>query len=231
MAHIIHTMGTCCCTTKFQWHHEHFRLFEFEVWVLASYCNRSLSCFCFCHELRQGSRSFPNPRWQLYHWHEAPDCQHQTQRKQSDVLLATISSEEIEAAKKPIVAKNKTHRNKSTVWAVHVFMSWAEERNESSKQECHIKVLCTSNTNELCNWLCVFVKEARRDDRQLYTIHHVVSHNCFLCEPTFPQYVSLIHLPHCYLWCWHQLHGQQGVSLLPHHHTQLPYVGRSSHSD
>jgi len=61
MAHIIHTMGACCCTTKFQWHHEHFRLFEFEVWVLASYCNRSLFCSCFFHELRWGSRSFPTP--------------------------------------------------------------------------------------------------------------------------------------------------------------------------
>lgn len=80
--------------------------------------------------------------------------------------FAAISSEEVEAAKKLIVLKNT---QKSTLWAVHVFMSWVEERNERGNKKCRIKVLCTSDMTELCHWLCVFVKEARCDDWQPYT--------------------------------------------------------------
>ena len=41
--------------------------------------------------------------------------------------------------------------------------------NEHSDKKCPVKVLCTSDMAELCRWLCVFMKEARRDDWQLYT--------------------------------------------------------------
>jgi len=43
--------------------------------------------------------------------------------------------------------------------------------NERNDQKCPIKELCTSDTTELCHWLCMFVKEARRDDGQPYTPH------------------------------------------------------------
>ena len=58
---------------------------------------------------------------------------------------------------------------KSTEWAVRVFMSLAEERNERSDEKSPIEVLCTSNMAELCHWLCVFVKESRRVDGKPYT--------------------------------------------------------------
>ena len=34
-----------------------------------------------------------------------------------------------------------------------------------------LEVLCTSDTTKLCHWLCMFVKEARHHNRQLYTSH------------------------------------------------------------
>jgi len=142
----IHHDITCHCATKLQQHHKHFQLFEFEIWMLA--ISESLCCSCFRHELRQGSRWFPTPRWQLYPRHawSALDFQHQTRRKQSNVLLATDSSEEIEAAEKPIIVKNT---QKSTVWAVMCShhgqrcKTSVETGNASSK---------TSDTTELCHW-------------------------------------------------------------------------------
>ena len=48
-------------------------------------------------------------------------------------LLATISSEEIETAKKPVIVKNT---QRSTVWVVRVFTLWVEEWNERHDQKC-----------------------------------------------------------------------------------------------
>ena len=138
----IHHDITCHCATKLQQHHKHFQLFEFEIWMLA--ISESLCCSCFRHELRQGSRWFPTPRWQLYPRHawSGLDCQHQTRRKQSNILLATDSSEEIEAAEKPIIMK---------IYCVscHVFTSWVEVQNECKDWKCPIKVL---DTTEQCHW-------------------------------------------------------------------------------
>ena len=70
---------------------------------------------CFCHELGQGSRSFPTPRWWCYPWHEAP----------STISIKLEESEEIEVAKKPTAEKNT---QKSPVGAVCVFTSWQRSK-------------------------------------------------------------------------------------------------------
>ena len=75
-------------------------------------------------------------------------------------MLATVSSNEIEAAKKPTVVKN-TEIYCVSCLCVHVM---AEERNKRSNQKYPIEVLFTSDTTELCHWLCMFMKEARCDD-------------------------------------------------------------------
>ena len=54
-------------------------------------------------------------------------------KKAKQYLLATISSEEIETAKKPVIVKNT---QRSTVWAVRVFTLWVEEWNERHDQKC-----------------------------------------------------------------------------------------------
>jgi len=39
------------------------------------------------------------------------------------------------------------------------------------RPEMPLEVLCTRDTTKLCHWLYMFVKKARRDNRQLYTPH------------------------------------------------------------
>ena len=51
---------------------------------------------------------------------------------------------------------------KSTMWTVRMFTSWADERNKCNNEKCLIEVLCTNDMAELCHWVCVFVKEARQ---------------------------------------------------------------------
>ena len=50
-------------------------------------------------------------------------------------------------------------------------MSWEEERNKRNDVKRPIGVLYTGArpVAELCHWLCVFVKEARRVDGKPYT--------------------------------------------------------------
>ena len=62
--------------------------------------------------------------------------------------FVTVSNEKVEAAKKAIVVKNS---QKSTMWAVCMFTSWAEERNKCNDEKCLIEVLCTNDMAELCH--------------------------------------------------------------------------------
>ena len=156
---------TCHCATKFQWHHTHFQLFEFEFWVLVS--SESLSCSFSATSLgkAQGHSQLPDDDFITDMKHPWLSASNLEKAKQC-FTIATISSEKIKAAKKPIIVKNT---QKSIVRAVHVFTPWAEEQNKRSDQKCPIEVLCTSDMTELCHWLCVSVKEVRRDNGQPYT--------------------------------------------------------------
>jgi len=62
----------------------------------------------------------------------------------------------------------KTYRN----LLCEVFVcSHHRQRSETSgaTRDAPSKCFCTSDTTKLCCWLCMFVKEARCDDAQLYT--------------------------------------------------------------
>ena len=51
-------------------------------------------------------------------------------------------------------------------------------------------------------------------------------------DTLWSQHSSLIHLPHCNLWRWHQLPSQQGILLCQHcqSHSLLPYARQCTHS-
>ena len=55
------------------------------------------------------------------------------------------------------------------MWAVCAFYSWLEEHNERSDEKCLPEVLCVEDKALLCHRLCIFVKEARREDGEEYT--------------------------------------------------------------
>ena len=88
--------------------------------------------------------------------------------KKNEKRFCTVPMAEVEACKKPVVVKNT---EKSSLWAVGVFSSWVEERNEHNQEKCPMEVLCMGPGDDklLCYWLCAFVKEARRADGQRYT--------------------------------------------------------------
>ena len=86
--------------------------------------------------------------------------------KKNEKRFCTVPMAEVEACKKPVVVKNT---EKSTLWAVGVFSSWVEERNEHNQEKCPMEVLCMGDDKLLCYWLCAFVKETRRADGQRYT--------------------------------------------------------------
>ena len=68
------------------------------------------------------------------------------------------SSPEVAEAKKGHVHPNT---QKSTAWAVHVFEDWRKQRNAKSLSEIiPDDVLLTGDNASLCEWLCVFSKEA-----------------------------------------------------------------------
>ena len=80
------------------------------------------------------------------------------------------SAEEVLGSKEKIEAKNTS---RSTMWAVCAFNSWVSEHNERVERpedKCpYDVVLCTDDMKHLCDWLCVFMKEARRENREAYT--------------------------------------------------------------
>ena len=46
---------------------------------------------------------------------------------------------------------------------INYFLAYNASFCERSNEKWPVEELCTSNMAELCHWLCVFVKEARRD--------------------------------------------------------------------
>ena len=128
---------------------------------------------CFRHELRQGSTLFPTTRWGLYPWHEAPSTV--SIKPEAKLRFAGYYFKRGDPSyKKAIVVKTT---QKYTVWAVHVFTSWAKEENEHSDQECPTEVFSTSITSELRHRLCVFVKEARHNNGQPYTLNYFLAYS------------------------------------------------------
>ena len=87
--------------------------------------------------------------------------------KHNHERFSLATSEEVEAAKKPIVPPNTT---KSTDWAVRVFRSWVTQRNERLPgDKCPEDILLTDDHEFLCQWLCVFASETRKEDGSQYT--------------------------------------------------------------
>ena len=77
------------------------------------------------------------------------------------------SSPEVAEAKKGYVPPNTL---KSTAWAVRVFEDWRKQRNAKSPSKIiPDNVLLTGDNASLCEWLCVFCKEARKVDGEPYT--------------------------------------------------------------
>jgi len=72
-------------------------------------------------------------------------------KKLKQYLLATVSSEEIETAKKPVIVKNT---QRSTVWAVRAFTLWVEEWNERRDQKCPFALAIQLNyvIGFACSW-------------------------------------------------------------------------------
>ena len=61
---------------------------------------------------------------------------HKARRVCQPQRFVAVSEADVDASKKPIVVRNT---EKATAWAVGVFMSWIEERNE---EQCPMEVLC-----------------------------------------------------------------------------------------
>ena len=77
------------------------------------------------------------------------------------------SSPEIAKAKKGFIPANT---QRSTNWAVHTFEMCRKQRNvQSPGSVCPDDILLLDDTATLCHWLCVFCKEARREDGEPYT--------------------------------------------------------------
>ena len=120
------------CATKLPWHDVHFRLFEF--WVFSKLWVSLLL-------LMQGSRSFPTPRWWLYPWHE-PLSAVSIKPEESKAMLMFYQLL-FQARKLKLLCCEK---HTEICLCVHIM---AEEQNERSDQKCSVKVLFTSNINEL----------------------------------------------------------------------------------
>lgn len=77
-----------------------------------------------------------------------------------------LSPEAIEDTKKRSVPKNT---EKCTNWALRLFNSWCEQRNERCDEKVPEGILLTDNHQVLCHWLCVSVTELRKEDGGEYT--------------------------------------------------------------
>lgn len=83
--------------------------------------------------------------------------------------FSLATSEEVEAAKKPVIPPNTA---KSTDWAVRVFQSWLNQRNNRvTDEKC---ILLTDDCKLLCRWLCVFASETRKEDGSQYAPRSIV---------------------------------------------------------
>ena len=66
---------------------------------------------------------------------------HKARRVFQPQRFVAVSEADVDASKKPIVVKNT---EKATTWAVGVFMSWIEERNERNEEQCPFELLLVS---------------------------------------------------------------------------------------
>ena len=88
-------------------------------------------------------------------------------KKSVEERFKMSSSPEIAKAKKGFVPANT---KRSTNWAVRTFETWRRQRNaQRPKSICPDDILLQDDTAALCHWLCVFCKEARREDGEPYT--------------------------------------------------------------
>ena len=75
---------------------------------------------------------------------------HKARRVCQPQRFVAVSEADVDASKKPIVVKNT---EKATAWAIGVFMSWIEERNERNEEQCPMEVLCCrDNAAEHFHW-------------------------------------------------------------------------------
>lgn len=77
-----------------------------------------------------------------------------------------LPNEVVEDTKKQVIPKNT---DKSTKWAVRLFQSWCEQRNERCDDKVPNDILLSDNHEELCRWLCICVSELRKEDGSEYT--------------------------------------------------------------
>ena len=81
--------------------------------------------------------------------------------------FVSVSSDEIEELKKPVVPKNT---QRSTQWAVRCFEMWRKQQNEMSPQsQCPEDILLSDDLGKLSEWSCVCVCEMRKEDGCEYT--------------------------------------------------------------
>ena len=81
--------------------------------------------------------------------------------------FVVVDKEELTASKKAIEVKNT---EKSTKWATNTFFCWLADHNErcEADDQCPAEVLFMKE-ELVCHWLCVFVKEARKEDSTPYS--------------------------------------------------------------
>ena len=78
-----------------------------------------------------------------------------------------VTIEELDAFKEGDCPANTT---RSTEWALRKFESWRTARNKKHPTElCPSELFATKAHQEICDWLCKFVSEARKGDGMEYT--------------------------------------------------------------
>ena len=80
--------------------------------------------------------------------------------------IVAVDERRVEEAKKPIIPKNT---ETATAWAFHLFNQWQVEHNDVDETKCPVDLLLTKYPNVLAHWLCVFISEIRKTDREMYT--------------------------------------------------------------
>ena len=84
--------------------------------------------------------------------------------------------DELNSSKKELTKNTE----RSTMWAVHAFTAWVQERNSIASDKCLVNVLTTDDNKLVCYWLCVFVTEVRKSDMYEYTPQSISQLLCSL---------------------------------------------------
>ncbi|XP_011410282.1 PREDICTED: uncharacterized protein LOC105316787 [Amphimedon queenslandica] len=80
-------------------------------------------------------------------------------------FLPPITTEEATEKAKGAVPANMKLANK---WALRTFQSWVSFRNSMSEEKVPEDLLACKNSEVVCYWLCRFVSEARKENREPY---------------------------------------------------------------